>query len=271
MTTTTTPTISSPRECAGAEGLTAYDLCGSMWKRRGGLGRNAERKWVVRFFTPQGPRLCYREESEFDSITYLSKPRASLDLSKVETIAEMHSKQKRGLPSSELLTINIYDPIVHAKRKWEMCCMTKEQQLLWYRAIKAYDGNGKPTTAPAPAPAPGQQNHAPHSPTEEGVVEREVGITASTPTSSPAATTTTMTSGPPMTLPMTPCTTTTPMKSTAMDDVDLIAKAAARQRKLSSRNRNIPRGSSISSTGPSGHLPQSSILSFTLQGMNRCG
>lgn len=33
-----------------------------------------------------------------------------------------------------------YDPIVHAKRKWEMCCTTKEQQLLWYKAIKAYDG-----------------------------------------------------------------------------------------------------------------------------------
>lgn len=29
---------------------------------------------------------------------------------------------------------------MHAKRKWEMCCTTKEQQLLWYKAIKAYDG-----------------------------------------------------------------------------------------------------------------------------------
>ena len=24
-----------------------FDLCGSMWKRRGGLGRNAERNWYV--------------------------------------------------------------------------------------------------------------------------------------------------------------------------------------------------------------------------------
>ena len=129
-----------------------FDLCGSMWKRRGGLGRNAERNWVLRCFALKGPSLCYHEESDIDSIANRRKPRASLDLSRVETIAEMHSKQKPGLPSQDLLTINIYDPIVHAKRKWEMCCTSKEQQLLWYRAIKAYDG--KPTHAPYLPPSP---------------------------------------------------------------------------------------------------------------------
>ncbi len=69
---------------------------------------------------------------------------ASLDLSRVETITEMHLKQKPGLPSQDLLTINIYDPIVHVKRKkWEMACTSKERQFLWYRAINAYEG--KPT------------------------------------------------------------------------------------------------------------------------------
>ena len=155
---TTTPRLITTSSTAD------FDLCGSMWKRRGGLGRNAERKWVIRAFTLRGSRLNYHEESEFDSITYISKPRATLDLSKVETIAEMHSKQKRGLPSSDLLTINIYDPIVHAKRKWEMCCMSKEQQLLWYRAIKAYDG--KPISLSSGDK--GGIGGSPHSPMEVG-------------------------------------------------------------------------------------------------------
>jgi len=162
-TATTTATTTTPRLITTSS-TADFDLCGSMWKRRGGLGRNAERKWVMRAFTLGGSRLNYHEESEFDSITYISKPRATLDLSKVETIAEMHSKQKRGLPSSDLLTINIYDPIVHAKRKWEMCCMSKEQQLLWYRAIKAYDG--KPTSLSSGEK--GGIGGSPHSPMEVG-------------------------------------------------------------------------------------------------------
>jgi len=44
---------------------------------------------------------------------------------------------------------------VHAKRKWEMCCTTKEQQLLWYKAIKAYDG--KPVGATIAATTPTTQ------------------------------------------------------------------------------------------------------------------
>ena len=79
-----------------------------------------------------------------ESVIDPSKPRARLNLSKIETIAEMHSKQKPGLPSQNLLTINIYDPIVHAKRKWEMCCTSKDQQLLWYNAINIYNGPPKP-------------------------------------------------------------------------------------------------------------------------------
>ncbi len=94
----------------------------------------------MRCFTLSGPHLCYHEEPDIESVADPSKPRAHLNLSKVETIAEMHSKQKPGLPTQDLLTINIYDPIVHAKRKWEMCCTSKEQQLLWYKAINAYDG-----------------------------------------------------------------------------------------------------------------------------------
>ena len=231
---TTTPRTMIPTTSTTAD----FDLCGSMWKRRGGLGRNAERKWVIRAFTLKGSRLNYHEESEFDSITYISKPRATLDLSKVETIAEMHSKQKRGAPSSDLLTINIYDPIVHAKRKWEMCCMSKEQQLLWYRAIKAYDG--KPVMGGGGAASP-------HSPMDVGggggggaetrertnslpspvlhatTINTSLGRTPSFPslTLTPAA------------VPMkstdaaaTAATAATTMKS--VDDVDFIARVAAK-------------------------------------------
>jgi len=125
-----------------SKAVAQFDLCGSMYKRRGGLGRNRDRNWVMRTFTLYGPILCYHEEPAIESVTDPSKPRARLNLSKTETIAEMHSKRKPGLPTEDLLTINIYDPIIHSKKKWEMCCTSKEQQLVWYKAINEY--NGKP-------------------------------------------------------------------------------------------------------------------------------
>lgn len=94
----------------------------------------------MRSFTLYGHILCYHEESSPEHIIDPSKPRARLNLAKTETIAEMHSKHKVGLPTDHLLTINIYDGIGRNKRKWEMCCTSKEQQLMWYNAIRAYDG-----------------------------------------------------------------------------------------------------------------------------------
>ena len=94
----------------------------------------------MRAFTLYGQILCYHEESTPELITDPSKPRARLNLAKTETIAEMHSKHKQGLPTDHLLTINIYDPVIRNKRKWEMCCTSKEQQVLWYNAIRAHDG-----------------------------------------------------------------------------------------------------------------------------------
>lgn len=96
----------------------------------------------MRTFTLYGPILCYHEEPAIEYVTDPSKPRARLNLSKTETIAEMHSKRKPGLPTEDLLSISIYDPIIRSKKKWEMCCTSKEQQLVWYKAINAY--NGKP-------------------------------------------------------------------------------------------------------------------------------
>lgn len=123
---------------------THFDLCGSMYKRRGGLRKKkGEQNWVIRSFTLAGPVLCYYAEPALSSSVFedpAKKPRARLNLSKTETIAEMHSKCKPGLPTEDLLTINIYDPILHSKKKWEMCCTSKEQQKVWYRAINAYNG-----------------------------------------------------------------------------------------------------------------------------------
>jgi len=120
-----------------------YDLCGSMYKRRGGFGRNKENNWVKRAFTLYNNILCYHEETHPEQITDPSKPRARLNLAKIETIAEMHSKHKQGLPTDHLLTINIYDPVIRNKRKWEMCCFSKEEQVMWYNAIRAHDGPPK--------------------------------------------------------------------------------------------------------------------------------
>eukprot|EP00984_Skeletonema_dohrnii_P011263 scaffold4476_cov120-Skeletonema_dohrnii-CCMP3373.AAC.12 len=95
---------------------------------------------VMRSFTLHGQILCYHEEPHPEQITNPSKPRARLNLAKTETIAEMHSKHKQGLPTDHLLTINIYDPVIRNKRKWEMCCISKEEQVMWYNAIRAHDG-----------------------------------------------------------------------------------------------------------------------------------
>ena len=93
---------------------------------------------IMRCFTLYGPILCYHEESKIEEVTDPSNPRARLNLLKIETIAEMHSKHKPGLPTEHLLTVNIYSNL--GKRKWEMCCTSKEQQVIWYSAINAYDG-----------------------------------------------------------------------------------------------------------------------------------
>jgi len=134
---------SSPSRVGNSSKVVAgrkYDLCGSMYKRRGGFGRNKENNWVMRSFTLHGQILCYHEEPHPEQITNPSKPRARLNLAKTETIAEMHSKHKQGLPTDHLLTINIYDPVIRNKRKWEMCCISKEEQVMWYNAIRASDG-----------------------------------------------------------------------------------------------------------------------------------
>ncbi|KAL7518634.1 hypothetical protein ACHAWX_003442 [Stephanocyclus meneghinianus] len=93
---------------------------------------------IMRCFTLYGPILCYHEEAKIEQVADPSNPRARLNLLKTETIAEMHSKHKPGLPTEHLLTVNIYSNL--GKRKWEMCCTSKEQQTVWYNAINAYDG-----------------------------------------------------------------------------------------------------------------------------------
>mmetsp|Transcript_1093 Transcript_1093/g.1781 ORF Transcript_1093/g.1781 Transcript_1093/m.1781 type:complete len:648 (-) Transcript_1093:849-2792(-) len=115
-----------------------FDLVASLYKRRGGLGRNADVNWVARCFSLCGPVLCYYDSPDVDNFDP-SKPRGRLNLAKEDTAAEMHTRHKKsGAPTEFLLTVNIY--ILGAKRKWGLCCNNKEEQIEWYNAIKRYDG-----------------------------------------------------------------------------------------------------------------------------------
>jgi len=113
-----------------------FELCATLYKRRGGLGRNAENNWVLRFFTLRGSVLCYHNSPSVKNADP-SRPRGRIDLSKEEVIAEMHNMQKPGAPSNHLVTVNIY--VLGAKRKWEMCCTDQKQQEEWYHALKRFD------------------------------------------------------------------------------------------------------------------------------------
>jgi hypothetical protein len=93
----------SPPSPAAGGSDERFDLCGSMcgsaWAAWAGTSSGIESCGAS---PSRYPSLCYHEESDLDSIANCRKPRASLDLSRVETIAEMHSKQKPGLPSQDL-------------------------------------------------------------------------------------------------------------------------------------------------------------------------
>jgi len=88
-----------------------------------------------------GPILKYYESTDLKS-TELSKPRNRINLSKEETIADMHVKNKDGAPSNFLLTLNVYAPL-GGKRRWEISFKTREQQEEWYEAIRRFDGKPK--------------------------------------------------------------------------------------------------------------------------------
>ena len=165
---------------------------------------------VIRSFTLAGPDLCYYTEPALSSAILLDpakKPRARLNLAKTDTIAEMHSMRKPGLPTEELLTINIYDPILHSKKKWEMCCTSKEQQRVWYQAINAYNGKqgkgdkgqntGEPESPAAGEPAQANLRHL-----QMSDLSNDDGLPVDTGGATP--------------------------RGTPLDEVELIAKAAAR-------------------------------------------
>lgn len=93
---------------------------------------------VPRLFTLYGSVLCYYESSDLKSADP-SRPRNRIDLSKEETLADMHIKQKNGAPSDFMITLNLYPPL-GAKKKWEICCKTREEQEQWYEALRRFDG-----------------------------------------------------------------------------------------------------------------------------------
>ena len=54
----------------------------------------------------------------------------------------MLKKHKQGAPSDNLVFLNLYVPL-GGKRKWELCCNSKEQQQRWYEALRRFDGKPK--------------------------------------------------------------------------------------------------------------------------------
>ena len=93
---------------------------------------------VPRFFTLYGSILCYYESPDFKSADP-SRPRNQIDLSKEETFVEKLVKQKPRASYEYLIVLNLFVPI-RAKRRWEMCFKTHEQQIEWYEALRQYDG-----------------------------------------------------------------------------------------------------------------------------------
>jgi len=119
------------------------DLVEPLYKRRGGFGRNKENNWVKRLFSLNDKTLCYYDGIDA-KIATRSKPRGSLNLTKEDTIAEMHIMQYPGAPTNFLLTINIY--VLSGKKKWEICCENRVQQLNWYNHIAKFNNTNSEGT-----------------------------------------------------------------------------------------------------------------------------
>ena len=114
-----------------------FELCTTLYKRRGGFGRNAENNWVKRCFTLHGPILCYYDTAILSG-SDPSRPRGRLNLSKEDTRAEMSTKYGTHSPTEFLVTLNLY--VLGSKRKWELCCLNAGDQRKWYDALRVYDG-----------------------------------------------------------------------------------------------------------------------------------
>lgn len=112
----------------------SFNLSATSHKRRGGLGWNVEKNWVLRFFTIYRSILCYYESPDFKSADP-SRPRNRIDLSKGETLVEKLVKQKSGEPYEYLIIPNLFVP-VGAKWRWEMCFEKHKQQIEWYEPLR---------------------------------------------------------------------------------------------------------------------------------------
>ena len=91
-----------------------------------------------RYFTLNGPILCYFDAPSRDNYVDPSKPRGRLNLSKEDTVAEMQTKHGADAPTEFLVTISIH--VLGSKRKWEMCAADYADQRRWYDKLRRYDG-----------------------------------------------------------------------------------------------------------------------------------
>jgi len=116
-----------------------FDLHDSMFKRRGGF-KMKDHIWVLRCFTLYGTVLCYYDNPDIEKADP-SRPRGRINIAKEETLVDMHSSKKPGAPTDFLITLSIYN--LGHKKKWEICCVEKCQQIKWFEMLTRF--NGKPS------------------------------------------------------------------------------------------------------------------------------
>ena len=136
----TQPSASASAASASASAfpmLAGTDLCTTMWKRRGGFGRNAENNWVQRCFLLHGPILTYYDTPAMAE-TDPSRPRRRLNLMREDTRSEMQTTYGTHAPTEFLVNLNLY--VLGSKRKWELCAGSATEQRAWYDALRRYDG-----------------------------------------------------------------------------------------------------------------------------------
>ncbi|KAM3568523.1 hypothetical protein VYU27_009355, partial [Nannochloropsis oceanica] len=114
-----------------------YELVGTLFKRRGGIGRLLG--WKPRLFTLYKGKLCYYEAEILEEVDNRSKPRGVFDLTVRGVSFELHETNisKQDKPPSEYF-FSVYG--AEDDQKWRMCAASKEDLIDWCKALYPYLG-----------------------------------------------------------------------------------------------------------------------------------
>jgi len=138
------PPVDAPGgDAKKSDGTSPFGLAGTLYKRRNGLGRRADRCWIPRAFSLSESVLCYYDHQEVSGIDP-SRPRGRINLGKEDTKVKMYRKKKVNRhdepPSQSILTLQIGKGI---KVKWDLCFPSGAEQMeIWRSALSKFDGPG---------------------------------------------------------------------------------------------------------------------------------